>query len=245
VAIIIDVTERKLELERERELREQFVNTLSHDLRNPLSAAKTTAQLIGRFPDRVDRIPNLVGRIGDSLTRAEKMIEDLLDANRIRAGKGLPVVREETNLVEIANEVCAELGTVHGDRFKKNFPKELIGHWSSKNIYRLLENLLSNAIKYGYSNTEITLTLEDHGNGVDILVHNLGEAIPPEEQKSLFNPFMRSKSVDSEKKRGWGLGLTLVKGVAEAHGGNVSVRSDPKNGTTFKVYLPKDVPSKS
>jgi hypothetical protein len=227
------------ELERERELREQFVNTLSHDLKNPLSAARTAAQLIGRYPDRIDRMASLAGRISDNLARADKMIEDLLDANRIRAGKGLPIERSEANLSEIAENVCSELASIYGDRFEKLFPKTLEGHWSSKNIYRMLENLLINAIKYGYHNTPVSLIIQDLGNRVEIAVHNYGDPISAEEQKSLFNPFTRSRTAELGAKKGWGLGLTLVKGVAEAHGGEVSVESQPGAGTTFRVSLPK------
>lgn len=227
-------------LEQERDLREQFVSTLTHDLRNPLSASKMNAQMIARHPDRADRIPRLASRITDSLERADKMIEDLLDANRIRAGKGLPIEVGECDLNEIANKVCDELIAVHGERFQRKMPNSVEGYWSCKDLYRLLENLLTNGIKYGFSDTPVTLKIYERGSEVVIEVHNMGEPIPPDDQKRLFDPFMRSRKVESSDRKGWGLGLTLVRGVTDAHGGHVEVQSDRDTGTTFRVTLPKD-----
>jgi PAS domain S-box-containing protein len=230
-------------LERERDLREQFVNTLSHDLRNPLSAAKASAQIIARYPDRTDRIPSLATRITDSIGRADKMIEDLLDANRIRAGKGIPLEIKQCDLSEIAEKVCEELATVHGDRFVRDFSPSLEGYWSCKDLYRLLENLITNALKYGSSTTPVTVHLEERGKNVEIAIHNWGEPISPEDQKRLFDPFMRSKAAESGEKKGWGLGLTLVRGVTDAHGGRVEVESHRGSGTTFREILPRDARS--
>jgi signal transduction histidine kinase len=199
-----------------------------------------TAQMIARHPDRVDRIPSLAARIVDSLGRADKMIEDLLDANRIRAGKGLPIEVEECDLTQIAERVCEELISVHGDRFRRQMPNSLVGYWSCKNLYRLLENLLTNGIKYGFSDAPVTLKIAERGSMVEISVHNFGQPIPLEDQKRLFDPFVRSKSAVSSQRKGWGLGLTLVRGVAEAHGGHVEVQSEKETGTTFRVTLPRD-----
>jgi signal transduction histidine kinase len=79
--------------------------------------------------------------------------------------------------------------------------------------------------------------------GVLIAVNNQGAPIPPEELPTLFEPFKRVKQVDSAGPQGWGLGLTLVKGLTEAHGGRVRVESDAERGTTFVVELPRDARS--
>ncbi|MGZ3686777.1 MAG: histidine kinase dimerization/phospho-acceptor domain-containing protein, partial [Bdellovibrionota bacterium] len=88
---IDDQKKTRTALEREKILREQFVNTLSHDLRNPLSAAKAGAQMALRYADRPEQIPKIAVRVAESIDRVDRMIQDLLDANRIRAGKPLPV----------------------------------------------------------------------------------------------------------------------------------------------------------
>ncbi len=227
-------------LERERELREQFVSMLSHDLRNPLTAAKINSQILLQKRNKAELTATFAAKILESIERSEKMIEDLLDANRIRAGKSLPIELENSNLAEIAEKTFSEINLIHSNRVKLRFYGNLEGYWSPKNIRRLFENLVANAIKYGFNNTPVTVTLSEKGSAVEISVHNFGEPIPPEERSRLFDPFTRSKAADLQNKKGWGLGLTLVKGVTEAHGGQISVQSEPDIGTTFTVILPKD-----
>jgi signal transduction histidine kinase len=168
------------------------------------------------------------------------MISDLLDANRIRAGKGIPIEIDQCDLAEIADRVCEDLSTIHGDRFKREFQHPIEGYWSCRNIQRLLENLLTNGLKYGYATTPVTLRILERGESIEIAVHNYGDPIPPDERKRLFDPFIRSKAVESGEKKGWGLGLTLVRGVTEAHHGRVEVESSREAGTTFLVILPRD-----
>jgi PAS domain S-box-containing protein len=227
-------------LEQEREMREQFVSMLSHDLRNPLSAALTNTQTIARYPDRTDRIPMIAEKVVESIERADQMIQDLLDANRIRAGKGLSIVTGECDLVSISKSACEDLRSIYGDRFECRWPETLKGYWSCKELQRLMENLMTNGIKYGDPTKKVSLGLSDEGRNVRISVHNFGNPIPPEEQKRLFEPFVRSKSAESGEQKGWGLGLTLVRGVVEAHGGKIRLESQSDRGTTFTVDLPKN-----
>ena len=99
---------------------------------------------------------------------------------------------------------------------------------------------MTNGIKYGDPAKKVSLDLSDEGRNVKISVHNFGNPIPPEEQKRLFEPFVRSKSAESGEQKGWGLGLTLVRGVVEAHGGKIRLESQADRGTTFTVDLPKN-----
>jgi signal transduction histidine kinase len=104
---------------------------------------------------------------------------------------------------------------------------------------RILENLCNNAIKYGDTTSRVTVSLRQEGDEAELAVHNWGNPIPASEQESLFQYFTRTKSAEASGKRGWGIGLTLVKGVAEAHGGSVQVESSQEKGTTFRVRLPR------
>lgn len=246
ICVFNDVTERCLainNLESEQKMREQFVSLLTHDLRNPLSAAKISAQALGRSTLTPEKQTSLSGRIVDSINRANGMIENLLDANRIKAGETLPLKIEESGLISIVSDVLIDLATVHGDRFQLNSKQPLInGYWSHDGILRIVENLCNNAVKFGKGHSPITVTLDQQGEEVILKVHNFGNPIPREEQRKLFDPFQRSRSEDS--KPGWGLGLTLVKGLSEAHGGKVEVESEVNTGTTFTITLPKDSRSK-
>lgn len=222
----------------ERNLREQFVSALSHDLRTPLTAAKMSAQLIPRQPNLPDKVYSLAARVRHNIDRADQMITDLLDANRIRAGQGLPIELAPGDLWQVVADTLEELSTVHGERFLLHGEEPLQGHWDARALRRIVENLCGNALKYGDPTRAVTVTLKQEGDLVELAVHNWGNPIPPGEQEQLFQYFTRARSAEASGKKGWGIGLTLVRGVAEAHGGSVCVESTREQGTTFRVRLP-------
>ena len=228
-------------LEQEREMRERFVATLSHDLRTPLTAAKLNAQLLSRSFDSPEKLTSLSGRIIDNLNRGNQMIENLLDANRIKAGEPLRLEMRDTGLVSLVRTILSELATTLGDRFVLDSPDAVInGVWSADALRRILENLCSNAVKYGFDRAPITISLRQEPNHVLIIVHNFGNPIPSADILKLFEPYRRASTTgEAGNVHGWGLGLTLVKGLTEAHGGTVSVSSNAQDGTIFTVKLPK------
>ncbi|HEX8434471.1 PAS domain S-box protein [Archangium sp.] len=228
------------QLRLERDLREQFVSSLSHDLRTPLTAARMGAQMIPRQPNLPDKVYSLAAKVRHNIDRADQMITDLLDASRIRAGQGLPIAVAPGDLRQLVAGTLEDLATVHGERFSLRGEEQLHGSWDAQALRRLTENLCNNAIKYGDPTGRVTVTLEQDGDQVELSVHNWGRPIPPEEQEGLFQHFTRAKSAEASGKKGWGIGLTLVKGVAEAHGGSVRVESTAETGTTFRVRLPRD-----
>ncbi len=225
-------------------LREQFIALLSHDLRNPLSAIKTCAQVLLRNSNQVEKVQMMGTRIVDSVKRADNMIRDLLDTFQIRAGQKLPITPEACDLKVIATQALEELSTIHGDRFVLNASEnEINGYWSVEGLIRCIENLANNAVKYGDPYQKITLCLEAENDTIKIEMNNKGKPLSAAEQVELFSAFHRGPMAKLGDKTGWGLGLTLVKGMAEAHGGQVSVISEEHKGTTFKITLPRDARS--
>ena len=224
----------------ERELRERFVSTLSHDLRSPLTAVKAGAQMIIRFPDQLEKHQIFGNRIINAIDRADKMIQNLLDANRIRAGEKLPLEISECDLKQTIRETLSDLAMTVGDRFELQADLAVHGFWSSEQLRRVVENLAINAIKYGAQDTLVIVSISSDNEYAFLKVHNQGNPIPIAEQATLFDAYSRSVTALGSGKLGWGLGLTLVRGVAEAHGGTVYVESRPVVGTTFTVKLPKD-----
>jgi len=225
-------------LQIERGMRERFVAALAHDLRGPLSAARLAAELLAQEPASLDKRRDLATRIERNIERVDRMIRDLLDANRIHAGEALPLRLDACDLSALMRQVAEEARSLYGERFVVECD-EVRGIWSADELHRALSNLVTNAVKYGAAKQPITIRGELAGETVRISVHNFGEPIPPGELSSLFHAFHRAVKADTGDQVGWGLGLTLVRGCAEAHGGRVDVVSDQK-GTTFAMELPLD-----
>ena len=230
------------ELELERDLRERFVSALTHDLRTPLAVAKVCAEYLKLEPEGGETVVEMANRISSGIDRADRMIRDLLDANRITAGEGTPITVKECRLDLILSHVIADLQELHGERFKViNEAGEISGYWDNMAIHRVLDNLANNAIKYGRAHSIVTFKLKKHPSQVEISVHNEGSPIPLSEQQNLFEPYQRSKSAIKSGTTGWGMGLAIIKGLVEAHGGSIHVESDVKSGTTFTILLPLDL----
>jgi signal transduction histidine kinase len=102
----------------------------------------------------------------------------------------------------------------------------------------VIENLVTNAVKYGDENKYITISLTHDQTSAKLIVHNFGNPIPPGDVSVLFEQYRRLKS--DKDKAGWGLGLTMVKGMVDAHKGSIQVESEMSKGTSFIINLPKD-----
>jgi signal transduction histidine kinase len=236
-----ETVETVASLEKERDLREKFVAALSHDLRTPMTAIKINAQLLLRKPHDTESMRAIALRIVASVDRADKMVQDLLDANRIRAGEGIPLHIEEVVLGDVIASVQRELSTVHGPRFAlKQGADAVTGFWDARMIRRILENLAGNAVKYGAPQTSVTFDVVCGEEWVEFSVHNFGNPVSPDDIQTLFEIYHRSDSANQSGKKGWGLGLTLVRGMAEAHRGTVRAESSIESGTLFAVRLPVD-----
>lgn len=171
------------------------------------------------------------------------MIQDLLDANRISSGRGLPLHPEKVDLTQVAQASLDDLTTVFGDHFRLRSDGPLEGEWDPGYLRRMIENLCSNAVKYGSDSAPVTVELTkteiENGPGAMISVHNEGGPLDPVEREGIFKLFHRSPNAERSRQQGWGIGLTIVKGIASAHGGSVEVESSAETGTTFRVSLPR------
>ncbi len=230
-----DITESK----KLRRNQEQFVATLSHDLRNPLAAARANAELLQKYPDRMNDRTNLLGKVIIAIERTDRIIRDLLDASRAQADQPLHLPFEDCDLQRVFLDATADLTIQYGDRFRFEGSGDFTGNWPCDAIRRVLDNLASNAVKYGTKATPVTVKLVRNGGILRLSVHNEGNPLPREDQERLFEPYHRTRSAVESGRQGWGLGLTFIRSVAEALHGRVVVESGPEIGTTFSLEFPE------
>ncbi len=221
-----------------RDLREMMSHTLAHDLRTPITGAKMNAQMALRKIDDKDYCTSRLGDVVASMDRLDLMIENLLDAGRIRAGQDINPDLHEFDLNPLLKELFSEANLLSENQLVLNSPRRCIGNWNEAGLRRTLENLINNAIKYGTDKTPITISLEQNNTCTTIKVHNEGKPIPKDDLPKIFDQFQRAK--DTEGKQGWGLGLTVVSRMVDAHKGSIEVESLDKKGTTFIIRLPND-----
>ncbi|HET6345046.1 MAG TPA: HAMP domain-containing sensor histidine kinase, partial [Myxococcota bacterium] len=226
-------------LRAESALRDRLVSAITHDLRAPVSTALLNASALLRQHRDAPVVARRAARILKSMGRAEDMIRDLLDANRLKAGERLPLRRGVVRLDTLLQECVAGMQDMHGPRITlKNRAGQVTGVWDAQALGRVVSNLVSNAVKYGEADAPVEVEL-GVGDGVATLsVHNRGEPIPDGDRRALFDPFFRSASAIRSGQTGWGIGLALVKEIIEGHAGSIVCRSSAPEGTSFDIVLP-------
>ena len=220
-----------------RDIQELFMVTLTHDLRNPINVVKMGTQLTLRRLERGDTHMDVAARMLGAINRLDSMIQNLLDASRLRAGQSLKIELEECDFEMLVQEVVEDLSFAYGERFVVVSDPEIRTFCSRKEIRRVIENLAINAVKYGAPSKPITLTLEQTETQLSLTIHNEGDPIALDAQSILFQQFRRT--ISAEEQTGWGLGLFLAKNITEAHQGTLAVESAEGKGTSFIINLPK------
>lgn len=219
-------------------LRDQFIAALSHDIRSPLNNTLSAVELLeNRLTNADDElIPKLLNVIRLSMDKGNDLINNLLNVSLIQSGEHLPIYREEEDLLkEIKASVDGFSPDVQTRIHVLSTQNQIVGYWDVKALRRAIDNLISNALKHGEPLTDISLKFYQDEAQTRIEVHNEGKPIPEENQKELFDLYYRASP---SKSRGWGLGLTLVKGIVDAHHGKVKVHSSEEAGTSFILILP-------
>ncbi len=224
--------------------RADLVSTVAHELRSPLTSVKGfTATLLAkwhRFTDDQKRV--MLETVNADADRVTRLITELLDVSRIEAGR-LEVHRQVTDIAERAGKVIA--GRIAAGESLDRF--QLTGHggvpemWLDPDkIDQILGNLIENALRHG----DGTVTIEvqaapgaSPGGGACVSVRDQGEGIAPEYAPRVFRQFWRAK-----RRGGTGLGLYIVKGLVEAHGGTITVQTAPGGGAEFRFTLPAGAP---
>jgi PAS domain S-box-containing protein len=223
--------------------RDAFLASASHDLMNPLSSIKATAQLLlrrlGQPADGDKHLHDGLRRVDAIATRAAAQVDELLDLARMQMGRPLELERGPTDLVDLARAIAAEqeaTAGVHTIQVEAS-ERQLVGMWDARRLSRVLTNLVDNAIKYSPEGGTILIRIYASENHAYIDVHDEGLGIPADEVGRVFERFQRASNVEG-RISGTGIGLASVRQIVESHGGSASVASDEGRGSTFTVKLP-------
>ncbi len=224
--------------EEEAKLREEFIAVLGHDVRNPLAAINAAARVIGRSSGDA-QIAEMVDSIQGSSARIARLIDDVMDFARARLGGGLNLNEHVDHDVKpILEHAVKEIELAHPQTTiitEYDFCDPI--RCDSGRISQLISNLLANAVVHGEKGAPVTVSAQDRDGSFYLWVTNLGEPIPPEVRKMLFEPFARGNVRQSQQ--GLGLGLFIAREIARAHRGDLTMRSEPE-GTVFTFNMPRD-----
>ena len=199
----------------------------SHELRSPLARIRMGVELLGEHasPAFRDEIKRNIGEL-------DQLIDEILLASRLDASEADMGTPEKVDLIGLAAEECAR---VDADLEAAEDSGELVVNGVSKLMRRAVRNLLENARRYGRG--EISAQLSRQGPMVVLAVCDRGPGVPPEQRERIFEPFYRLPGA-SEREGGVGLGLALVKSIAERHGGTVHCEEREGGGARFVLCLP-------
>ncbi|MDQ4075559.1 MAG: HAMP domain-containing histidine kinase [Chloroflexota bacterium] len=229
-------------------VRDEFLASVAHDLKNPLGVIKGHAQLLQRraimanTPETVQLAQGLA-KIDTMVAKAVAQIDELLDLARLQANQQLPLTLQPGDLVALTRRVAAEyqqMTTNHQIRVETDAP-ELCGVWDLQRLDRVLGNLLSNAIKYSPEGGKITVAIREEAACALLIVQDQGIGIPVADLPHIFERFYRASN--SAGRAGSGLGLAGVRQIVEQHGGTITVASEEGQGSCFTVRQPIAAPS--
>jgi signal transduction histidine kinase len=223
-------------------LKSDFVSNVSHELRTPLALIRLYAETLelGRLsnPAKCQEYYEIIRKESERLT---SLINNILDFSRIESGKKEYSFRE----TDVADLVRSTLESYRfeieqsGFELEQKIDNNLPQVWLDREaIARSLLNLVNNAVKYSSTEKYLGVSLYRHNGGVNLEVVDHGIGIPPKEQVKIFDKFYRVGDPLVHNTKGSGLGLSLVRHIVQAHGGEVAVQSEPGQGSKFTITLP-------
>ncbi len=237
---LIDYAYLYSETKKANEMKDLFTNMIAHELRAPLTAMRGYASLI-REKENNETTRGYAQRIEDSAERLVLIVNDLLDVARIHSGK-LSIKNERADIQKVITSVIETLECSAQEKKitlkQENVLPELVVNIDTKRFHQALTNLVSNSIKYTKAGN-ISISLEERRDRVELRVKDTGMGISAENQKNLFAPFFRIENTQTEGTIGTGLGMWITKQLIELMKGSIAVESIRGVGTHIVVTLPK------
>jgi signal transduction histidine kinase len=217
--------------------------TVAHELRGPLTAIATSSELLAEDFPHLDpeQIKSMLGAMHRRTLWLQGLVENLLAAATIREGR-LQLYRQSLSVRDLLADVDAvvrpllvQRGQQLRIRTANQLPEVLA---DSRRLGQVLVNLILNASKFGAPNTSIDINISARNGTVRVSVADRGPGVSPEQAERLFEPYYRAPATAGSGKDGVGLGLSIVKSIVEAHGGEVGVESRRGGGARFWFSVP-------
>lgn len=224
------------------ETRDVFLAILGHDLRGPLATTAMAGAYLTRAGVFDDQIQQIGSRVKRSAATMNNMVNDLLGLARTQLDDGIPIKRQECDLLEMCQWAIEDANAAYPrTRFELNTSGDLMGSFDRERLQQLLTNLASNAAQYGTPGEPIIINIVGEQNRVLLKVRNQGAAIPPDALLTLFSSLVQlpEQNGNVRPRASLGLGLFIAKQIAVAHGGDIDVCSDEAAGTVFTVDVPR------
>jgi len=220
-------------------IRSEFVHTVSHDLRSPLTSVMGYSELVERVGPLNENQRDFLNRIRDGIQHITSLVNDLLDLGNVEAG--FDTQRQFVQLEGILRYTLDMLqGQIKSKRLKvhTDIARSLPALRANPiRLRQVLDNVVGNAIKYSNANGEVKIAIHAEGDQVILQVTDEGLGIPPTDQQYIFDKFYRGSNISPEVE-GSGLGLAIVKSIVENHQGRIWVESAVGKGSSFFIVLP-------
>jgi signal transduction histidine kinase len=219
------------------EMKNLFLNAVSHELRTPLAAVVGIALTLRRARSTLaeEDVADLLERLVNGAGKLQRLLEDLLDLDRLNRGIVTPKLRA-TDLAALVSRIAEQWQQLSG-RTLEVAVEPLVAQVDPDQVERIVENLLTNADRHTTPDTPVWIRVTRHDHGVLIVVEDAGAGIPPQLRAALFEPFRQGPDAPPHAP-GVGIGLTLVARFAQLHGGRAWVEDRPGGGASFRVLLP-------
>lgn len=234
-----DITERQI-VER---MKDEFISVVSHELRTPLTSihgalGMLASGLLNAEPETSKRLLEIAV---DSTERLVRLINDILDIERIESGE-IQMVKQASNAADLmTNSINAMQAMAKKAGVTLSVSTISAQLWVEPDrIIQTLTNLLSNAIKFSLQGASVWLTAENQGNQILFQVKDQGRGIPADKLETIFERFQQADVSDSRNNEGTGLGLAICRSIVQQHGGQIWVKSTLGEGSTFYFTLPKN-----
>jgi PAS domain S-box-containing protein len=257
---LLDVTERKqaeeqlahaLEVEREAtarlrtldDMKNTFLQAVSHDLRTPLAAILGLAITLERHDADIEpeEKRELAQRIAGNARRLDRLVTNLLDLDRLARGIVTPKL-QPTDVTALVRRVVDEAEPIERGRLRLDLDTPVTANVDAAKVERIVENLLANTARHTPSHATIWISVRRVDDGVLLAIEDDGPGVAPPIRETIFEPFQQGPDAPQHSP-GVGVGLTLVRRFAELHGGRAWVQGRHEGGASFRVFLPSGPPA--